>query len=382
MKQISSFIKSTVFASLLMIWVPVQAASASQGSDAGVLSFNINIILIIAAVLLFVPIWILGNTLIQVAKISMREKIKRDLRIWLPLGFLLISDIVHAQGQMSETGQVLRDHGLTIALCAFILLEFILILILSRLTNSLLKGIHPEVIPQKVGTQSPWEWIKEKWMAMNFRQPIEEEHKIDTGHSYDGIRELDNVTPPWFTFAFVLSIVFAGVYMYRYHIAKSAPLQLEELAIEMARADLEHEEYLKRAANNIDENNIPIMSGADLDGGKKVFETLCAACHKIDGGGLVGPNLTDEYWLHGGSLQNIFKVVKYGVPDKGMISWKEQLSPLQMAQVSNYILTLQGNNPPDAKEPQGELYVVLEDTTAVQTAPVEGEAIRDTLKAN
>jgi cytochrome c oxidase cbb3-type subunit 3 len=134
-------------------------------------------------------------------------------------------------------------------------------------------------------------------------------------------------------------------------------MQIEEYEIQMAKAELAHDEYLKREANSIDESSVTIMTGADLEAGKKVFVTLCAACHKVDGGGLVGPNLTDNYTIHGGSIQDVFKTIKYGVPEKGMISWKAQLSPMQMAQVANYVLTLRGTNPPDAKEKQGELYI-------------------------
>jgi cytochrome c oxidase cbb3-type subunit 3 len=263
---------------------------------------------------------------------------------------------------------------MTILLICVIAAELLLILFFARKTNDFIRkismGNQSEVIRER---QSPYAWLKAKWAEMNFK-PIEEEAKIDTGHNYDGIRELDNIIPPWFTTAFVLTILFGIVYLYRYHIARSAPLQIEEYEIQMAKADLEHDEFLKREANSIDESSITLMTGADLDAGRKVFVTLCAACHKMDGGGLVGPNLTDDYTLHGGSLQDVFKTIKYGVPEKGMISWKEQLSPMQMAQVSNYVLTLRGTNPPDAKEKQGELYIpeaVKSDSLSSNATPVD-----------
>jgi cytochrome c oxidase cbb3-type subunit 3 len=255
-------------------------------------------------------------------------------------------------------------------LLALIAIEFILILFFSVRIMDLLKP------PAQPGVAIPvhdslWKRIQAKWAASNF-VPIEQEASIDLQHDYDGIRELDNVIPPWFTAAFAITILFAGVYLYRYHIAKSAPLQLEELSMAMAKADLEHEAYLASQASSIDENNVTLMTGADLEAGQQVFTTLCAVCHKTDGGGLVGPNMTDDYWIHGGSLKDIFKTIKYGVPDKGMISWKTQLSPLQIAQVANYIKTLRGTNPPDAKEKQGELYVesaTPPDSTATQPIP-------------
>ncbi|MDP4173134.1 MAG: c-type cytochrome, partial [Bacteroidota bacterium] len=86
-------------------------------------------------------------------------------------------------------------------------------------------------------------------------------------------------------------------------------------------------------------------------------------CHGRQAEGLVGPNLTDDYWIHGGSIKDIFKVVKYGVPSKGMITWQNQLSPLQIQKVSSYVLSLHGTNPPNAKAPQGEKFIVTADTT-------------------
>jgi cytochrome c oxidase cbb3-type subunit 3 len=261
----------------------------------------------------------------------------------------------------------LSGQAMTILLLCVIGAELMLILFFAHKTNDFIRKI--ELKDEYVARESDLiTWIKTKWASMNFK-PIEEEYKIDTGHSYDGIRELDNVIPPWFTTAFLLTIVFAIGYIYRYHIAKSAPLQIEEYENAVALAELRHDAYLKTQASQIDESNVALMTGAELEAGQKVFVTLCAVCHKTDGSGLVGPNLTDVYWIHGGSLQDIFKTVKYGVPDKGMISWKDQLSPLQIAQVSNYILTLAGTNPPDPKEKQGTLYVpemTVPDTTDTQ----------------
>jgi len=244
---------------------------------------------------------------------------------------------------------------MTILLVCVICAELFLIIFFATRINDFIRKLESQGQPE-VEALPLMERLKRKWDAMHFK-PIEEEHKLDTGHSYDGIRELDNVVPPWFTTAFLLTIVFAIGYIYRYHIAKSAPMQTEEYEISVAKAELEHDEYLKTQASNIDESNVALMTGAELDAGKKTFIMLCAACHKSDGGGLVGPNLCDDYWIHGGSLQHVFKTIKYGVPDKGMISWKEQLTPSQIAQVANYILTLKGSNPPDAKDKQGELYV-------------------------
>jgi cytochrome c oxidase cbb3-type subunit 3 len=291
--------------------------------------------------------------------------------VLIPLGVMLSTLTAQAQaaaGAGGFAGSGMGGHSLTIALLALIGIEFLLILFFSVRIMDLLKPADPEGAAAH-GDVSLWQRIQAKWAASNF-VPLDKEAEIDLNHDYDGIRELDNVIPPWFTAAFALTVLFAGVYIYRYHIARSAPMQIEELRISMAKADLEHEAYLASQASSIDENSVTMMTGADLDAGKQVFTTLCAVCHKTDGGGLVGPNMTDDYWIHGGSLKDIFKTIKYGVPDKGMISWKTQLSPVQIAQVSNYIKTLQGTNPPDAKEKQGVLYVESAEVTDTTAASV------------
>ena len=195
------------------------------------------------------------------------------------------------------------------------------------------------------------------WHKMNKFQPLEQEAQIDTGHDYDGIRELDNRLPPWWLYGFYVSIIFAGIYVWRYHISHTAPLQTEELQIAMNKAEVQKAQYLKKSANNVDENTVKVLTAAaDLEGGQKVFTQNCAACHGKAGEGVVGPNLTDDYWLHGGTIKDVFKTIKYGWPEKGMRSWKDDLSPMQMAQVASYIRSIHGTNPPNAKPQQGELY--------------------------
>lgn len=332
------------------------------------INFDTNMLLIIVAVILLLPLRIMAKTFITAAKHYYAHTLKSGhMKILLPLGFIMISTSLFAQGKTSASPFALLNNPLTITLLSLIALELFLIIFFGQKTKSFLQKIEsPEGQPEKVHSFIPW--LKEKWAAMNFR-PIEEEHKIDTGHSYDGIRELDNVIPPWFTTTFILTILFAIVYVYRFQIAKTGPTQIQEYTASVALAELQHDEYLKTQSNSIDENNVMVMTGADLDEGKKTFVTICAACHKVDGGGLVGPNLTDDYWIHGGALKDLFKTIKYGFPEKGMISWKEQLSPSQIAQVANYILTLRGTNPPDAKEKQGTLYVASEIKNDTLAAP-------------
>ncbi len=194
------------------------------------------------------------------------------------------------------------------------------------------------------------------WDKVNSFKPIEQEKDILLGHDYDGIRELDNRLPPWWIYGFYCTIIFACIYLYRYHIGHTAPLSAEEYAISVQKAQQAKADYLKKAANNVDETTVKLLTDpASLAAGKTVFESICFACHGKHGEGGVGPNLTDDYWLHGGSIQDVFKTIKYGWPDKGMKSWKDDFSPSQIQQIASYVKSLHGTNPDNAKAPQGTL---------------------------
>jgi len=195
------------------------------------------------------------------------------------------------------------------------------------------------------------------WDKMNSFRPAAQEADLDLGHEYDGIRELNNRLPRWWIYGFYFTILFAGVYLWRYHVSHTAPLSGEEYQIAMREAEVQKADYLKRSANNIDENTVKLLTDADdIGNGQQVFAKNCSPCHGKAAEGIVGPNLTDDYWLHGGGIKDIFKTIKYGWPEKGMKSWKDDLSPSQIAQVASFIKSLHGTNPPNAKEKQGELF--------------------------
>ncbi len=188
-------------------------------------------------------------------------------------------------------------------------------------------------------------------------KPIEEEHTILLHHDYDGIKELDNVLPPWWINLFYITILFSVVYMVRYHIFDVED-QKTEFETEMAEAKIAVEEYKKTAKDLIDANTVTLLTDAgDLANGKKIFETNCAACHRPDGGGSIGPNLTDEYWILGGGIKNVFHTITEGGRDgKGMVAWKGTLKPSEIQLVASYLLSLQGTNPKDPKAPEGEIW--------------------------
>lgn len=210
-------------------------------------------------------------------------------------------------------------------------------------------------------------------------KPIENESEIELDHNYDGIHELDNNLPPWWLWGFYISIVFAIVYLVRFHVMQTAPLSIGEYEQEMAAAEVAKAEYLKNAANLVDETSVVMLDNEGLiKEGATIFSKNCAVCHAADGGGGVGPNLTDKYWLHGGDIKAVFSTIKYGVPAKGMIPWKDQLNPADMQKVASYILTLQGTTPASPKEAQGDLY---EATPAAEETPSDSTATEEATEA-
>ncbi|WP_394750920.1 cbb3-type cytochrome c oxidase N-terminal domain-containing protein [Spongiimicrobium salis] len=188
--------------------------------------------------------------------------------------------------------------------------------------------------------------------------PMEEEHEIILDHNYDGIKELDNNLPPWWVYGFYATIVFALVYMIRFEVFHDYN-QEEEYEAQVAEAKIAIAEWKKTAKDLVDINTVELLTEAnDLSAGKKIFDTNCVACHKADGGGGIGPNLTDAYWILGGGIKNVFRTISEGGRDgKGMISWKSELKPGQMAQVASYILSLQGTSPLEPKAAEGDLWV-------------------------
>lgn len=186
--------------------------------------------------------------------------------------------------------------------------------------------------------------------------PMEKEKDILMEHDFDGIKELDNRIPPWFNYLFYGTIIFAIIYMLDYHVLKTGKLPAQEYQEEMHMAALQRAELIKSGAL-VNENNVKLLTDAPaLKDGKDVFKTDCVPCHGENAQGIIGPNLTDRYWIHGGGIKNVFKTIKYGVPSKGMLTWEGKLNPREIQEVASYVLSLQGTNPPNAKAPQGQIW--------------------------
>ncbi len=233
---------------------------------------------------------------------------------------------------------------------AILVVAFVLYFILNQHLNKETKG------SEAVAESSFWE---ELWDKFNALKPIAQEEKLTLSHNYDGIQELDNDLPPWWKYGFYLTIVFSFVYLYIYHYDTKTDdaASIVEYKAELVSAEIAKKEYLSKMANQMDESNVELADNSGVTSGQAIFTQNCKACHGASGEGGVGPNLTDEYWLHGGDLKAIFKTIKYGVPQNGMLPWKDKLNPKQMQEVSSYILSLAGTNPPNGKAPQGEKFV-------------------------
>ncbi len=222
------------------------------------------------------------------------------------------------------------------------------------------KNPTPYVSPEERKRQ---EWLREEdtsdkpniWTKLLSLKPLSEEKDLEIPHAYDGIKELNNPVPTWFNILFYGTLIFAAGYLYYYHIGEHGERQDDEYKTEVAKAEIAKQKYLAKSGSAIDENSVKV-DPSQIQAGKVIFDGNCVACHGEKGEGLVGPNLTDEFTLHGGSVKDIFKVIKYGVPEKGMVSWEKNMSAVNISAVTNYILSLQGSKPANAKAPQGEKY--------------------------
>jgi len=251
-----------------------------------------------------------------------------------------------------------------ITLLFMLMVLFILIgieLILKSVENVMFQTLSPEAQKRYLETKSKqweWKWGKEFWEKMTGNRPIEEEKEIILDHNYDGIRELDNNLPPWWVYMFYATIIFGVVYLARFHVFNDYTQNME-YDQEVAEAMIAIEEYKKTAKGLVDANTVELLTEAsDIKAGATIYSSNCVACHMPDGGGGIGPNLTDEHWILGGGIKNVFHTISEGGRDgKGMIAWKQTLKPVEIAQVASFILSeINGKVPANPKAAEGEIW--------------------------
>ena len=296
----------------------------------------------------------------------MRKLIPSWIRI--PVAFFIIFAATEYFVDSGEKPAFIEFTAVQLFLILVLLILIAIEGVIGALENVMLHKLDEEAKARFLAEKEfgyKFTWIKETYTKLLGQKPIEQEGEIILDHNYDGIKELDNNLPPWWVYAFYISIVFAVVYMFRYQVF-NGDNQFDELENELAEARIAIEEYKKTAKDLVDINTVTLLTDAsDLKAGQTIFETNCVACHMADGGGGIGPNLTDKYWILGGDIKNVFKTISEGGRSgKGMIAWKAQLKPAQMAQVSSYVLSLQGTTPANPKDPQGDIWEAETEETA------------------
>jgi cytochrome c oxidase cbb3-type subunit 3 len=179
--------------------------------------------------------------------------------------------------------------------------------------------------------------------------PTNEPKLLD--HEADGIKELDNLLPRWWVWLFYLTTIFAVAYLLYFHVLRVGDLQAAEYTKEFQAGEALKAVAIAKFESSVDTLQ-PSRDPAVLAQGKIIFATYCAPCHRADGGGIVGPNLCDDFWLHGSNYVDNVKTVINGVPAKGMLTWRGVLKPDQIQAVGSYVYTLRGTNPKNPKPPE------------------------------
>lgn len=284
----------------------------------------------------------------------MKRRAYKRLAIGILIAVLFPSTGALAQEQTAGETQFLLylvSGMVLVTLIAAVAISFYVVRVVNMLTEQVARERAARQGIAYASQPSLWKRLSQK---LTRAAPIEKEEEILLDHSYDGIRELDNYLPPWWKWLFYGTIVWAVGYLIVYHVINILPLSEAEYLAEVERVQAMR---ATREVVEIDEANLVYTpDDAIIKRGQEIFTSNCASCHRNDGGGGIGPNLTDDYWIHGGSLSNIFATIKNGVPEKGMISWAPILKPEEIRDASFFVMALRGTNVADGKEPQGELY--------------------------
>lgn len=341
--------------------------------------------LIVLMLVLLIIIGILANILLGTADIKLKKRrteSTKNVSAILILVLLTISPSVFAQDVNLETttqSATTTIGGMSAStfyiMAAVIFLELFIIIALLVNIKFLLKAekaklAKAETVEEIEAKKNRLSW----WDRFNKLKPVNQEAELDLGHEYDGIRELNNRLPPWWLYGFYASILFAVIYLWRFHITHNGPSSKQEYDRSVAKAELRLQEYLKKKGDAVDENTVTLLTAPeDIAAGKAIFVKSCAVCHKESGAGDVGPNLTDDYWLHGNDIRSIFKVIRYGI--NAMPQWQNQYSNKQIAQVASYLKTLHGTNPPNPKAPDGILQKEEAPAPTVDSATVDNKMV-------
>jgi cytochrome c oxidase cbb3-type subunit 3 len=314
----------------------------------------------------------MGQVLITMGKQALEKNKRQDkaLSVIMLIGFSFLSLVTNGQGTaVTEKVNIVPNYGGMDSTSFWILATVIFteIIVIAFIMFSI-RRIQTELLPQKEKVRSVV--LKEWWSRLDKKLftravSVEKEADILMDHDYDGIKELDNALPPWWKYGFIITIVVAFLYLLNFHVLGYGKNPTEEYQEEIAKAQEAKELFEAKNVDKVDELNLQMPDAAGINAGKEIFTTVCWACHGKLGEGGAGPNLTDDYWIHKGSLTDIYLSIKHGYADKGMQSWEKNYSPKEINNLAGYIKTLKGTNPPNPKAPQGDIY--LETATADST---------------
>ena len=389
---------------LFSLMAAAQTATATPPPSSGLLAFDVNTVLAITVAVLLIVIILMAFMLkssidlyrddyLQARKAARASKTGTLLVLFLLVGASSLYAQTTGDAAAADAATVaappltayqFNSKMITSILIVAMAIELFVIFYLLKWIKfftgiqafedrkRIAAGEDPDLV--KKGGFKAW------WYKINKFRPQREERDLETGHEYDGIKELDNATPPWFTWSFIATIIIGIIYVWYYN--TSGPTQEEEYAKSVEIANRQIQAYMASQANSVDENTVTMLDDAGIKAGQEVYTTHCVACHAQNGGGGIGPNLTDAFTIHGGTIKEIFHTVKYGVVDKGMQSWQNQLSPAQIAEVSSYIVSIQGTNVAGGKEPQGNPFESTEAESPVTSPDSTGvpEAVGDTAR--
>jgi cytochrome c oxidase cbb3-type subunit 3 len=383
MQKISKYVKAAFLALVAGAVQPVWAAGPPSPS---IFSNPLAVTFIVLMILLLVIIGVLANILIGAADVKLKKiKLSGGAKAIIAVGIVSLLALAGHPALAQDAAATATDAastapkmigGMTAStfyvLATVLFLELFIIIALLINIQLLLKAEKEKLTKSTTPLVDKANYLS-WWDRFNKLRPVSQEADLDLGHEYDGIRELDNRLPPWWLYGFYITIIFAGIYLWRFHVSHTGPSSKQEYENAIAKADADIQEYLKKKGEAVDENTVKLLTGDDLVAGKAIFEKSCVTCHKATGGGDVGPNLTDDYWLHGNKIGDVFKTIRYGF--NAMPQWQNQYSNKQIAQVASYVKSLHGTNPPGAKAPQGTLMTEDSAAPAKDTVASEGKKI-------
>lgn len=353
----------------------------------------IEYLVLAVALLLVAAIWLLSSVLMMLSKkVVESEKQNKPLAL-----ILMILSAGFVSPSMAQDGAATTDTTVEVAsstayygslsslsfwtLSTVLALELLIIFVMLYFIRNLWRILHPVPVKATVDGIKQASWIKTTWARLDKKfltkaAPIEQEADIMLDHDYDGIKELDNALPPWWKYGFYITIFVAIFYFLKFEVWHTGMNPTEEYTSEMAEAKAETDAYLASMKENVDEKTVTMLDAAGIATGKTLYTKTCVACHSPNGAGGVGPNLTDNYAIHGATIQDIFKTIKYGWPDKGMQAWQSNFSPVEMQQLASYVKSLVNTNVADGKAPQGDLIkeeatVSVTDSTKMGATPAK-----------